>query len=493
MNRDTKASYRQIIKATSIFGGVQVVKILISIVRSKIIAVLLGPSGMGVAGLLTSTTGLMGALTNFGLGISAVRNIAEVNERGNETKMAKIIIIFRKLVWITGILGTVIMIILSSWLSEITFGNKDYSVAFIWLSCTLLFSQLTSGQNVLLQGMRKLNYLAKANMIGSLLGLFVSVPMYYYWRVDGIVPALVITSLTSFGIAKFFAKKLRFKKVDVTRVEIITESKNMLNMGILLSLSGLITLGVSFLLRIYINKIGGVEDVGLYTAGFAMVTTYVGLVFTAMGTDYYPKLSAAAHSNKKSTLLINQQSEIGILILAPLLTVFLIFINSIVIILYSTKFVPVNSMIQWAALGMYFKVISWCLGFLLLAKAATKVYFWTELTANCYILFFNIVGYKMLGLEGLGISYLLGYFFYLLQIYLTVRMKYKFSFNNDLYKIFGFQLIIGLCCFLVIKIIPSPGSYLLGLPFICLSIWYSYHELDKRIGLKSILKGFIQK
>ena len=62
-----------------------------------------------------------------------------------------------------------------------------------------------------------------------------------------------------------------------------------------------------------------VADVGLYSAGFTMIGTYVGMIFTAMGTDYYPRLSAVAKSNELSRQAINQQAEIAILIIAPLL------------------------------------------------------------------------------------------------------------------------------------------------------------------------------
>src|ERR1017187_2971393 len=111
------SSYRQIMKATSIFGGVQVFTIIISIIRSKFIAILLGPTGMGIAGLLTLTTGLIGGLTNFGLGTSAVRDISYANGTGNETRIAIVVAVLRRLVWITGTLGTLVMLVLSSWLS----------------------------------------------------------------------------------------------------------------------------------------------------------------------------------------------------------------------------------------------------------------------------------------------------------------------------------------------------------------------------------------
>jgi len=212
-----------------------------------------------------------------------------------------------------------------------------------------------------------------------------------------------------------------------------------------------------------------------------------------MGTDYYPRLSGVANDKDKFVLLINQQAEIGLLILAPLLTVFLIFINWIVIILYSTKFLPINEMIQWAALGMYFKVVSWCIGYLLLAKGATKLFFWTELIANSYILFLNLVGYKFMGLEGLGISYIVGYIIYLIQIYIVCNRQYKFYFNTEFYRIFGIQLAIGLSCFAIIKLFPQPWSYLIGIPFILFSGYYSFKELDKRIQLKNLILGYLKK
>jgi O-antigen/teichoic acid export membrane protein len=488
-----KTSYRQIMKATSLFGGVQVLNILIAIIRSKAISVLLGPAGMGLAGLLTSTAGLVQSLTNFGLCTSAIRDISVANESNDLIKISKATTVFRRLVWITGLLGTISIFSLAPWLSELTFGNKEYTIAFMWLSTTLLLNQLASGQNVILQGTRQLKYLAKANLLGSLIGLMISVPLYYYNGVDGIVPAIIIVSITSFLIAWYFGNKVKITYIKVTSKETIFKGKGMLKMGFMLRLSGIITMGASYIVRIYISNTGGFEDVGLYDAGFAIIGTYVGLVFAAMGTDYYPRLSGIAHENQKATTLINQQAEIAVLILAPILTVFLIYINWVIIALYSTKFIPVNGLIQWAALGMYFKAISWCIGFVFLAKGASKVFFWSELIANSYLLFFNVLGYKYFGLTGMGISFLVSYVLVLLQVYFIANYKYEFSFNIALYKIFGFQFILGVLCFIIAKFVPSPWNYIVGLPFITTSIWYSFKELDKRLDLKGIINNFRKK
>lgn len=483
----SQKSYRDIFKATSLFGGVQAINIIIAVIRSKFVAVLLGPTGMGITGLLYATTDFISRLSNFGLGTSAVKNVAEAASTGDEKRVARVITVLRKLVWLTGLLGLLVTAGLSPWLSQITFGNKDFTLAFIWISVTLLFNQVTSGQLVLLQGLRKLEFLARANLFGSVIGLIIIIPLYYYWRIDGIVPAIILISISSLVLAWFYSKKVNIKSEKITVHETLTEGKDMLKMGFLLSVSGLIALGASYLIRIFISNKGGVDDVGLFNAGFAIINTYVGMVFTAMGTDYYPRLAAVSNDNSSAKKVINQQAEIAILILAPILSVFLIFINWVIIILYSNKFVAINEMIQWAALGMYFKAVSWSIAYILLAKGAGRLYFWNELISNIYLLIFNIIGYQLAGLEGLGISFLVGYLVYMIQVFILSRKKYDFGFDHVFLKVISIQLILGIVCFVIIRTTASPWNFILGSVVISVSSLYSLRELEKRIGIKEIV------
>lgn len=484
---EQQSSYRQIMKATSIFGGVQVFQIIIQIIKSKFVAVLLGPEGMGIVGLLTSTLGLMSGLTNFGLGTSAVKNIAEANGTGNSTRISTVVTVVRRLVWITGLLGTVITMILSPWLSQLTFGNKEYTFAFIWLSITLLFNQLSSGQLVLLQGLRKLQYLAKANLYGSALGLIIAIPLYYKLGTAGIVPVIIITAISTVSLSWYFSRKVAVESINVSKLRTIAEGKNMLTMGFMISLSSLITIGASYLVRIFISRSGSIADVGLYNAGFVIINTYVGLIFTAMATDYYPRLSAVANNNQLSKQTINQQAEIALLVLAPILIVFLVFINWVIILLYSRQFIAVNGMIYWAALGMFFKAASWAIAFVFLAKGASKLFFWNELIVNIYILILNISGYHYWGLTGLGLSFMIGYLLYLIQVYLIAKMKYEFSYDRNFVRIFGFQFSLALCSFMAVKFLSQPYPYIVGVVLIVISVVYSFKELDKRMGLKAII------
>jgi len=490
---EEQKSYRQIMKATSLFGGVQVFTILIAIIRAKFIAILLGPAGMGIAGLLNSTTGLINSFTNFGLGTSAVKNVAAASGSGNERRIAVIITIVKRWVWVTGLLGMIITIATAPLLSRLTFGNSDYTFSFIAISVSLLFAQLTSGQLIILQGMRKLQYLAKANLTGSILGLLLTMPLYYWLGIKGIVPAIIITSLITFGGALYFSGKIKLPTAKVSKVRTVAEGKEMLTLGFMISISGMISLGVSYIVQVFISRTGGVAQVGLYNSGFSIINIYVAMVFTAMATDYYPRLAANAHDNQASRQTINQQAEIALLILAPIIMVFLVFIRWVIIILYTDKFLEIDGMIHWAILGIFFKAASWSIAFIFLAKGASKLFFWSELIANINLLILNILGYKFGGLSGLGISFIAGYFFYLIQVFFIARRKYHFGFNNEFYYIFCIQFFLGIACFTIVKITTGYLTYFVGSIVIAISTTYSIFHINKKLDLMSMYQSQLKR
>ena len=131
------------------------------------------------------------------MGFSAVRDISEAHGSGDQIKIAKAVTTLRRWSWFAGFLGIVVTISLAPLLSQWTFGNREYTWAFVWLSVTLLLQAISKGQIAIIQGIRRLKDLAKASVYGSLVGLITAVPLYYYFDVKGIVPSLIITALNS--------------------------------------------------------------------------------------------------------------------------------------------------------------------------------------------------------------------------------------------------------------------------------------------------------
>lgn len=493
-NNETKSDYRSIFKATSLFGGVKVFTILISIIRSKIVAILIGTTGVGIVGLFNSGTSLIQSITQLGLSQSAVRDVSEAHASGDQARVNRIVTVLRKLVWFTGLLGMLCVIGFSPILSKTSFGNYDYTLSFIFLSVIMLFHQLSGGQNVILQGTRRLKYLARASVWGSLLGLVICVPLYYWLGIKGIVPNLILGAFTAMLLSWYFSRKVPYEPVKVSLKEVIQEGGQMLKMGIAMSVSGILVALSAYILRSFINRQGGIDEVGLFQAGFAIMTTYIGMVFSAMGTDYYPRLSAVNKDNKKCCVIMNQQGEIGILILAPLILVCIVFVPWIVRLLYSERFLGANDYIIWAASGMLFKMASWAISFIFIAKGESKLFMINETAVNVYSLGFQILGYWLLGLKGIGIGYALTFLCYFLQVYIISHKRYGFNFSGDFNRAFLMQLLLlAVCVTLTVILKVDWMKYIFGTLIIGISAWISLSGLEKRMGLLSLLKSRMKK
>ena len=287
----------------------------------------------GIHGLYTSATQMIQQLTSCGLSSSAVRNVAEANGTGDKEEINRTVTALRRLVWLTGLLGVVAVILLSPILSKTSFGDYDHIWAFIVLSVILLLNQINVGQKVILQGTRQFKYLAKCTVYGLSIGLFVSIPLYYLWGVKAIVPNIIISSITSLFLSWHFSRKVSVDKVSMTMAETFKLGKSMLTMGLTMSLTHFLPIISAFILRSFIRSVDGVEAVGLFTAGFLLMTQYTGLVFQAMSTDFYPRLAAVNNDNNKCKQIMNQQGEIGLLLLGPLMVICVVFIPVVVRIL----------------------------------------------------------------------------------------------------------------------------------------------------------------
>lgn len=481
--QDKKESYRSIFKATSLFGGVQVFQILIQIIKSKFIAVLLGPAGVGIIGLYQSGMQLVQNLTNMGLASSAVRDVSEADGKNDFQRVSIVINVIRRLVWGTGLLGLLALAIFSPVLSKASFGNYDYTVPFIILSVTMLLDQICAGQKVVLQGLRKLKDLAKCTVVGSAFGLIMSVPLYYLLGIEGIVPTLLLNSICALIISWFYSHKIPVEKVKVSNREALQQGRTMLVMGLSMSLSGILTTASAYVIRAYIQNVGGVEEVGLFQAGFLIMSTYVGLIFNAIATDYYPRLAAVNHDNTMCKEIINQQGEIATLILGPMLAFCLVFMPFVLRILYSDEFLRAFEYICWACIGMLLRLAAWGISYAFVAKSESKLFMILETSAAAYSLLFSLIGYHVWGLKGIGLAFSLQYLVYFLQVYLIAKKKYDFQFSASYVKTYLIQLFLLVTCLMVVLLLSGWQKYAIGTVVMAFSIYFGILGLNKRMNI----------
>jgi PST family polysaccharide transporter len=488
-----KNSYRQIIKATSLFGGVQIFSIIISIAKSKIAAILIGASGFGVFGLLSSTLNLISGLTRFGLDISSVKEIASANNDLEKDKASTLVNVTMKLTWVTGVIGSIISLILSPWLSHIIFGNEKYTLFFIIISIAILFNQLTIGNLAVLQGLKHLKRLAKVTVFTSFFSLIPTLIIYYLIGEKGIPWVILITAIIGYFLSKYYIGKLKIIKIDLPFKKLVLEGKSMMRLGLVLSLASLSTLVVGYLIQVFITNAGNIKEVGLYNAGFALINSYVAVFFNALSKDFFPRLSEVSKDNKLINKMVNQQASMSILLLTPIIILFLVFKPFIITLLYTKEFLPVMGMITYGILSILFKAVSWSMGFIIIVKGNSKLYFVTELISNSILFALVIVGYNLGGLTGIGLGYLAYYIIDLSIVKFIVTKEYAFYFDlkfKNLFYVCIFQ------CLIMVYLLQIENQvlkfYLMAL-LVLISLIFTFIKLNSYINLVDIIKGKLKK
>lgn len=482
------SNFKEGLKGTSLFGGVSIINIFINILKSKVLAILLGPSGMGVYGMFTSAVDLINKGTNFGIRTSAVRNVSQAFSTNDVDLIAHSVAVTKKVVLMTGLLGMLLFIVLAPFWSKMSFGNYEFVPAFSILSLYLLLTQLYDGQNVIMQGTKKYKNLAKSNVLGSVVSLVFSVPFFYFMGIAGIAPSIVVAAFVKFLFAYYYAKRGNIKTIKVGLRKVFSEGQGMINLGFYIALSGILTSLSGYVVRAYISNVGGLEDVGLFTSGFYIVSVYTGIVFSGMGTEFYPRLSSMTNDNELFVKAINDQIVLALILISPLICLFLILGDIGVILLYSTDFLGITWMINYAMIGMLLKAPGWCMAYAILSKGSSQIYFFSELVSIIVTTALNIVLYKYYGIDGLGVSFILTYLFYMfLELFVCV-WSFNYSFDWTIIKSIILLIVLPLICLVITSTLSDTLRYTLGVIVVCISLYYSYKRISSVIDIKRYIR-----
>lgn len=401
------SSYRQIFKSTAIVGGAQVLKLAVTVVQTKALALLLGKTGTGLAGNYQSAVNLMVSLTGFGIGNSGVRQIAEAVSTQDEKQVAITVKTLRITAWITGILGLLLMLVCCQSLSRRYFHSVEHSGEMALVSLVILFTNIASGQAALLTGMRKMKDLAACQVSGAVFGAVTSITLIYFMRERGVAWYLVVASAFAVLPSWWLARKIRLPQIRLAARDIARNALQLCGLGSAFMISSLLNNGVDLVIRGLVTGRYGDGGAGLYTAVYTISFYFVYMVLQAMGTDFYPRLTGVVKDHEATNRMVNEQTEIGVLIALPGALATLALAPWILYVFYSSEFMAGSEIVRWQTMGVVFRVICWPMGFILLAKGLSLLFIVTELSFSGLQIALVYLCANKWGLEGVGIAFML--------------------------------------------------------------------------------------
>lgn len=475
-------SYRNIIKGTSVFGGVQIIQVLISLIRGKFVAILLGAEGMGINTLYTTATNTVQQFASLGLNMAIVKEIAASDKDSysfNDSYRTS-----QKLILATSLFGAILCLILSPFLSEWSFGNKNYTGAFCCLSFMVFLVIQSSGQLSILQGLHEIKKLALSSLVSGGVGLLLGIPLYYLWGFYGIVPSMILQALSLFIFYRIVLNKTIRGKITYQHQYNIKKNmpliKKLVSLGLVLVCGTLIGSLTNYIITTFIRTFGSVDNVGYYQAANSITNQYVGLIFSAMAMDYFPRLSKVAGNNQLQNDIVNRQTEIIGFILTPLVILVIATAPVIIKILLTDSFLTIIPLVKWMALGILFKGFAYPMGYITFANDNKRLFFILEgVWGNVVNLVLSFVLYYFYGLIGIGIAICLVYTISVIVYYIVNHHYYEYRYSSKSLRIIVYAIIFGSTSFGTSFISNHVASYTLMAIIFCISCLFSFRKLKE--------------
>lgn len=486
-DKELSAGYDHVLKYTSLFGGVQALNLLMGLVRGKLVAVLLGPSGMGLASLFNSTVNFVSGATNLGLPLSSVRHFSEIFDRGSEADIRHFVAVVRAWAILTALFGMAVCMAFGSTLGNMTFSWGNHTLHFVLLAPAVALLALLGGETAILKGARLLRSLAMAQVETALASILIAVPIYWAFGYKGIVAVIVLTAAANLAVTAFYSLRLYPLRISDFR-RLIADGAPMLRLGVAFVLAAMLTSGAEMAVRSYLNVEADLDIVGLYNAGYVLTITYAGLMFSAMETDYFPRLSAVNADNAAVRTMANRQIEVSLLVSSPILACFVVALPVAVPLLYSGKFAAVVPMAQVAALSMYVKAVSLPVLYITLAKGHSRSFLMTEAVYNVALVALVVAGYRRLGLVGTGVALVSAHLIELAAAAVYTRLRYGFSFSSSVVRYSLIFLPLGAAAYAASLWLDGWRYWAAGLSVSALSLAFSLHILRRKTSLWARLK-----
>lgn len=414
------------------------ISVLLGVVRMKAAALLVGAAGVGLIGLYQNIVATVASATALGIGVTGVRQIADAEA----SKDAQLISAARRaLFWGTAVLcliGAGALLFGRKFISFWLFPGESISGEIAWLSLAAALSVVGISQIALLSGYRRIGDVARVNVLGSILASIAAVCALLALGERAILVFVIVTPAAVALTGWYYAARLpSAPSTPISLRRFAHQWRLMAGLGTALTASAIGQNLTQLLVRNAIQQDLGLEALGYFHAVWTISNTYVAFILQAMAADYYPRLTAVKEDHESTNTLINDQTEVALLLACPIFLVTTGFAPWILNLLYSAEFATAAPVLRWQIFGGFLKVASWPISFLLLAKATGRLYFAAEMSAITVFALASWILLPLMGLEATGVAFVAMYAVYLPFVYVAARHISKLSWSPHVVRLFA--------------------------------------------------------
>jgi len=398
---------KRTLRASAIMGSSSLLSLVFSVLKTKAIAVVLGPEGLGVFGVLQQVL-TAGAVVGQGLQGATTREVAAARARDDQPALWEL---WRTLWWAAPTAAAVMagwLLYSSAYVADRSLSDRHLQLWVAWMAPGVVASIGAAALTGWLNGYRRTALIARTNVVSSALSAAVAaVAVYLLADLRAVVVTLLAYPLAQLLVGFLAARPdMPGRHSELPKVAVWSP---LLLLALSLAATGWVSQITQLVLRGLVVEHLGLSAAGNFQAAFSVSMLYLGFVLSAMATDYYPRLSEAAADRPARHAIVDEQVHVALLLASPVILGMSVAAPLVVQILYSGKFGGANEILRWQLLGDLLKVPSWALGYLVLAEGRTLMFFGLELFWNLAFLGLTWLWLPSMGLGATGVAFVAAY------------------------------------------------------------------------------------
>jgi antigen flippase len=481
---------RSVLSASVIMGLSSVISVALSIVRQKVIAVVLGPEGIGVLGLLSTALNLGTIMFSLGLASSGVRYVARAREESEDgLALARSSLLYGS--QLLGLLAAIVFIVFRAPIADVILGGSGSSKWILWLSLALGASVAAGGQLAAINGLSRISALAAVNIWGAGLSTVATVVAIAVSADAGLVTAIVAPPLAIWLAASWFSRDIKLLPFWRHLPSLWDSLISIAGLGLVFSAGFALTSLVQFLSRVVVERTLDLEAAGHFQAAWSVSKVYLGFVLSALAAEYYPRISSIANDTAAINRAVVQQVKHALLLAGPIILGMILFAPLVITTLYSGDFGETAVILRLQLAGDVPKIAVWALGFLLLAREARLMFFLAELLWSAFYLGSLVLLLPVFGLIVTGIVYAAAYILSLIVLIWFARTESNLLLDREvLWQLIPLSF-VSLLVALLTSIETRVGFILSGVLTALVTVLCLYKiKVESRFSFRRLLNSF---
>lgn len=414
-----RSTKMDIVKVFSFTAVATLVKMLTGLISVKVVASIIGPAGVALVGQLNNFTSIAMTVSSGGINSGITKYIAEYKE--DKDIVCSYLSTALRITVICSIMVGILMILFHNYLSEYIMLSSKYGYVFIIFGFTILLYAVNMMFISIVNGFKEFKRYVYINIANSILGLLFTLVFVLTLGLKGALISVVTYQSVMLIVTIWMLRKLAWFKWKYFKEKLNSAISKKYLQYTIMAIATTSTLPIAqMLLRGYVISDISPIEAGWWEGMNRISNMYLMIITSSFSVYYLPRLSELTDFRELRHEIFNCYKIIIPMLLAGFILVYLLR-HFVIELLFTPEFLPMENLFIWQLIGDFFKICSWVLSFLMVAKSMTKAFVTTEIF---FCLSFVGLGFLFMnwnGVIGITQGYLVNYIFYMLTMLFIFR------------------------------------------------------------------------